>query len=178
MEYTFNQYSRFAKEGICHVLHNMTKDDATLPVFVCIGSDLVIGDSLAPLVGTMLREKNAPAFVYGSLQSTVTAKELSAAGKFIRQTNPKGKRIVIDAAVGDRNELGLIKVRSGPLTPGSGVHKKLPPIGDISILGIVAERSVLSYSLSDLTRLKMVYCMAQTISDAVCLLLNRIKFVI
>ena len=47
------------------------------PVFLCIGSDLAIGDSHGPICGTMLAEKKEQGiFVYGTLRQTVTAKEV------------------------------------------------------------------------------------------------------
>lgn len=142
------------------------------PIILCIGSDLVIGDSLAPLVGQMLMENKIKAFLYGTLKHTVTAREVPYLNNYMNYIQPKGKRIVIDAALGDRDEVGLIKVKNRPLYPGSGVKKQLGAVGDISILGIVSERSIFSQNTYDLVRLKRVYSMAKTISHALCLALN------
>ncbi|MGN1235319.1 MAG: spore protease YyaC [Christensenellaceae bacterium] len=176
MDYSFNQFSSYASEGIGKALKTYLLGEDTPPVFVCVGSDLVIGDTLAPLVGTMMQERCARAFVYGSLAHTVTAKEIARVPAFLDRINPRGKRIVIDAAVGEKNELGLIKIKQGALRPGSGIGKTLAPVGDISVLGIVAERSVLGYSLEDLTRLKLVYSMAEKIAEGICYALNLLNF--
>jgi putative sporulation protein YyaC len=61
-----------------------------------------------------------------------------------------------------------------PLFPGAGANKKLGAIGDISIMGIVAEKSLANYGLLNTTRLNLVYSMAEVISDALShLLWNR-----
>lgn len=145
------------------------------PVVICIGSDLVIGDSLGPLVGSMLREQGYSSFLYGNLQTTVTAKELPKIKSFVDKINPNYKKLVIDAAVGNKEEIGTIKIRKGSIHPGSGANKFLSPIGDVSILGIVSERSIVGYSVHDLTRLKLVYSMAKTISHSLCLALEFMK---
>ena len=70
--------------------------------------------------------------------------------------------------------MGIIKISDGALRPGSGANKKLGKIGDVSILGIVAKKSAFSYSALNLTRLNMVYSMADVIAGAVSsLLLQR-----
>ena len=47
-------------------------------VFVCIGTDRSTGDSLGPLIGTLLVEKNIhPFHVYGSLENPIHALNLA-----------------------------------------------------------------------------------------------------
>lgn len=175
MEFTFNQYHAYAKEGIFRALKELCKEEYELPVIVCIGSDLSICDSFGPLVGTMLESKGLPCYLYGTLRHPVTARELKYLDDFLSNTNPHGKRLVVDAAVGERNEIGLIRVQTGGLYPGKGVQKNYRKFGDLSILGIDAERSLLQHSLTELTRLRLVYQMAQTVSDALYLFLNNIN---
>ena len=79
--------------------------------------------------------------------------------------------IAVDAAVGSEGDIGLIKVSDTPLFPGAGANKKLGSIGDISVMGIVAEKSVLNYGLLNTTRLNLVYSMAEIISDGLSSLL-------
>ncbi|WP_340371938.1 DUF1256 domain-containing protein [Peribacillus sp. FSL E2-0218] len=45
-------------------------------VFLCIGSDRSTGDSFGPLVGTMLKEKQVPYHVFGTLSEPVHALNL------------------------------------------------------------------------------------------------------
>ncbi len=138
------------------------------PVVVCIGSDLAVGDSLGPLTGSMLRYKTQGLgiFVYGTLSAPVTAKEIKYLRAFLKETHPLDQVIAIDAAVGSEGDIGLLKLNAAPLYPGAGANKKLGAIGDISVMGIVAEKSVANYGLLNTTRLNLVYTMAELLSDA------------
>lgn len=143
------------------------------PVIVCVGSDLAIGDSLGPIVGSMLRYKTQGLgiYVYGCLETPVTAKEIKYMRNFLRDTHAGSQIIAVDAAVGADGDIGLIKLTDAPLYPGAGANKKLGSIGDISVLGIVAEKSISNYGLLNTTRLNLVYTMAETVSDALAALL-------
>ena len=145
----------------------------TPPVVVCIGSDLAIGDSLGPITGSMLQYKTQGlnAFIYGTLTSPVTAKEIRTLRTFLRETHRGEQILAIDAAVGEKGDIGLIKLHDSPLLPGAGANKKLGAIGDASIMAVVAEKSVSNYSLLNTTRLNLVYTMSEIISDAVATLL-------
>lgn len=144
-----------------------------LPVIVCVGSDLAIGDSLGPITGSMLKFKTqgVNAFLYGTLSSPVTAKEIKYMRTFLRETHKNSPIIAIDAAVGNEGDIGLIKITDSPLFPGAGANKKLGAIGDMSILGIVAEKSVANYGLFNTTRLNLVYSMSEIIAEALSSLL-------
>ena len=142
-----------------------------------MGSDLAIGDSLGPLVGSLLKHKTqgVGAFIYGTLASPITAKEIKYIRPFLKATHPFSQCVAVDAAVGDAGDIGLIKLLDKPLLPGAGAQKRLGTVGDISILGIVAEKSVANFGLLNTTRLNLVYSMAQIISDALAnLLWNRV----
>ena len=110
-------------------------------------------------------------FLYGTLSSPITAKEIKYLRAFLKETHKDRQIIAIDAAVGNQGDIGLIKTSNSPLFPGAGANKKLGAIGDISIMGIVAEKSVANYGLLNTTRLNLVYTMAEIISDALASLL-------
>ena len=168
MEYSFHVYNTMADIGMSLALTKILENEKTPPIVVCIGSDLAIGDSLGPIVGTLLeKELKSQAYVYGTLRHPVTAKEMKYMSEFLRQTHPKSKVIAVDAAVGEESEIGLIKVSDVPLRPGSGANKRLGAIGDVSILGIIAKKSAFSYAQLNLTRLNTVYSMAVTVSKAI-----------
>ena len=143
------------------------------PIIVCVGSDLAIGDSLGPITGSMLKFKTQGLniFLYGTLSSPVTAKEIKYLRAFLKETHRDSPIIAIDAAVGNEGDIGLIKVNNTPLFPGAGANKKLGAIGDMSIMGIVAEKSIANYGLLNTTRLNLVYTMSEIISDAISSLL-------
>lgn len=157
-----------AETGIYMALKNLLGTMDAPPVVLCVGSDLAVGDSLGPVTGTLLqRRREFGGFVYGTLARPVTAKEVRYLDAFLKKTHPASKVIAVDAAVGDESDVGLIKVMQGPLRPGSGANKRLGRVGDVSVLGIVARRSPFSYQLLNLTRLNMVYAMAEAVSGAI-----------
>ncbi len=170
MDYSFNLYNAMAADGICLSLKKILADFCYPPVILCIGSDLSVGDSLGPVTGTKLKEKLAGlnCYVYGTLAKPITAHEVKYMNDFLRATHPESKIIAIDAAVGLAGDIGLIKLAKRAIKPGSGANKKLSKVGDVSIMGIVAERSMFNYSLFSATRLNIVYKMAEIISEGVC----------
>jgi putative sporulation protein YyaC len=116
-------------------------------------------------------------FLYGTLASPITAKEIRYVRAFLQDTHPHSQVIAVDAAVGEEGDIGLIKITSNPLAPGAGANKKLGTLGDLSIMGIVAEKSIANYNLLNTTRLNLVYKMAEIISDSLSALLwERAKY--
>lgn len=168
MEFAFHVCNTMAETGIAMALRRLLGEQAAPPVVLCIGSDLAIGDSLGPIAGTMLSRSTGgrEGYLYGTLRSPVTAKEVKYLKEFLRKTHPASKIIAVDAAVGEGSELGLIKLTDSPLRPGSGANKRLGSVGDISVLGIIGEKTTFSYTALGLTRLHLVYSMAERISSA------------
>lgn len=165
-DFTFNTSNEYTSEGICEALSHYNQENKK-PILICIGSDLVLGDSLGPLVGTLLKKKSARPFIYGTLNFPVTAKEINYARTYLKQMHPNSISIAIDAAVGEPDDVGLIRIVNSGLKPGLGVNKKLGEIGDVSIIGIVASKSLQNYNLFNATRLNLIYKMAEQISCGV-----------
>ena len=164
--FIFNSFNKFSSLGIANALNELNPLGKKV-IFVCIGSDLVLGDSLGPLVGTMLKKKNLASYIYGTLHHPVTAREIEHAKIHLKQMHPNSVIIALDAGVGKGCDVGLIKVVDKGLKPGLGVDKNLAEIGDISIIGVVAEKSVKNYNLFNLTRLNLIYKMAEQISNGI-----------
>lgn len=145
----------------------------TPPVVVCVGSDLAIGDSLGPITGSMLKYKTqgVDCFLYGTLAAPVTAKEIKYLRSFLRKTHPDSPVLAVDAAVGEKGDVGVIRITDSPLFPGAGANKQLGCLGDVSVLGIVAEKSLGNYSILNTTRLNLVYTMSEIISEGIAALL-------
>lgn len=164
--FSFNAFNENTDSSVCGALSACNKKQKA-PIIVCIGSDLVLGDSLGPLVGTMLVKKNIPAFVYGTLNAPITAKEIICAKTHLKNMHPNSFMVAIDAAVGNTEDIGLIKVTDKGLKPGLGVDKNLGVIGDCSIIGVVAGKSLQNFNLFNLTRLNLIYKMAEKIASGV-----------
>ena len=165
-KFTFNTFNDFSSDGIFQALDKCNQKNKT-PIIVCIGSDLLLGDSLGPLVGTLLKKKNLNSYVYGTLNFPITAKEVEYARVYLKQMHPDSVIIAIDAGVGQSDDVGLIKVSDNGVAPGLGVDKKLGIVGEVSIVGVVASKSLQNYNLYNLTRLNLVYKMAEIIANGI-----------
>lgn len=164
--YSFNVFNEFCADGIFQSV-NECNAQRKKPIIICIGSDLVLGDSLGPLVGTFLKKRKFRGYIYGTLNSPITAKEVEYAKTYIKLMHPNSVIIAIDAAVGSQDDIGLIKVQNSGLKPGLGVNKNLGTIGEIGIIGVVAAKSIKNYNLFNLTRLNLIYKMAERIADGI-----------
>lgn len=137
-------------------------------VFVCIGTDRSTGDSLGPLVGTLLEEKTvSPFYVYGTLEDPIHAVNLEAKLKEIREKHFNPIIIGIDACLGRLKSVGVIQVGEGPVKPGAGVNKDLPPVGELHITGIVNVSGFMEFFVLQNTRLNLVLKMAKTIANGI-----------
>jgi putative sporulation protein YyaC len=165
LEYSFGLTENHLKDKISDGLDRFFGGQK--PVIVCVGTDLSIGDSLGPIVGTMLYEYRLDAFVYGRLSETITAKDVRSIKTFLEKAHPTAKTLIVDAAIGEKNDVGSIKLSLAPIRPGLGANKDLPKIGTVNLIGIVAERSCANYSFLNLTRLSPVYEMARKIADGI-----------
>ena len=121
-----------------HLVGHITKDT----IVVCVGTKKVFWDRLSPMVGTILKENNFPLEVVGTMKDNVHAINLE---EKINAIDKSKKIIAIDSAVGEKCDVGTIKVGSVPLTPGAGVDKDLGVVGDCSILGITIEKSRVTF---------------------------------
>lgn len=137
-------------------------------IFVCIGTDRSTGDSLGPLVGTLLEEKGLDSFlVYGTLDDPIHAVNLTEKMNFILSQHHDPYIIGIDACLGRMKNVGAIQLGYGPVKPGAGVNKNLPEIGNIHITGIVNVSGFMEFFVLQNTRLNLVMKMAKTIASGI-----------
>lgn len=169
--YSFSTFNNNVDRNLSTSLETLTNKNPL--VILCIGSDIVIGDSLGPLVGTNLLKKNINAHVYGTLDFPITAKEVEYAKVYLKKFHPNSQVLAIDAAVGNFEDVGAIRVLNKGVKPGLGVNKNLKTVGDISIIGVVAPKEKDSYKLLSLTRLNLIYKMAEQISNGIALFLGE-----
>jgi putative sporulation protein YyaC len=137
--------------------------DASGLLFLCIGTDRSTGDSLGPLVGTMLEEAGYPN-VLGTLEHPLDASNMQE--RLLGML--AGKRtIAIDACLGQAVSLASYQVSNQPMVPGKSVGKSLPPVGDYSIAAIVNVDGGNKYLLLQSTSLYRVITMAKEIVTAI-----------
>jgi len=140
-------------------------------VLLCIGTDRITGDSLGPIIGHNLSgafshwaHTEHRLHIYGTLENPVHAKNLAEAldGIYSNHTNPL--IVAIDASLGKSTSVGFITIGVGALTPGAGVKKLLPSVGDIHVTGIVNTYGNANFAALQNTRLALVVKLADIIT--------------
>ncbi|XID91724.1 spore protease YyaC [Paenibacillaceae bacterium WGS1546] len=145
-------------------------------VIVCVGTDRSTGDSLGPLVGTALSREFHPGFdLYGTLEDPVHAMNLSDTLLKIARASQQPFVIAVDACLGQVSSVGCIQIGSGPVKPGAGVNKELPPVGDIHMTGIVNVGGFMEYFVLQNTRLNLVVKMSDIIAQSLLGAIHRTR---
>jgi putative sporulation protein YyaC len=156
-----------------YLLTNIPFDNPNL-TFCCIGTDRSTGDTLGPLIGTWLKDHPSfPFEVIGTLEQPLHALNLQETVDDIHNRDISPFVIAIDACLGQIDRIGFILVENGPLLPGKAVKKELPPIGDLSIKGIVNVSGFMEYTVLQNTRLQVPYKMGKVIVRALLLAWQR-----
>lgn len=152
-------------------LLNKIKNSGKEPVFLCVGSDKYVADSLAPIVAEILKkEYNLKSFVYGGLDYNVNGTNLMECVSYIETIHPDNMIIVIDATL-DKN-IGDVYIREGCFA-GMGNCLPIKKLGAISILGVVG-RKVANFNLNSI-RLKVIMDMARFIALGCYLAVNKLR---
>lgn len=106
-------------------------------VFLCIGTEKVIGDSFGPVVGQMLKTKIKN--VYGDLGETVNAMNLNEKISQIYSKFNNPYIIVLDSALGNKEMINKVVIGNGGVKPGSALEKNIDTVGDMYINAIVGK---------------------------------------
>ena len=101
--------------------------------------------------------------MYGNLENPVPAKNIKDTLKAIKKRFKCPYIIAIDACLGSLDNVGKIIIEKKPIYPGMAVNKDLPPVGDLSIMGVVNVSGNLEFMVLQNTRLYTVMTIANTI---------------
>lgn len=177
MTYKEEMYNNFVQDFSVALREKIADLEISKLIFLCIGTDKVIGDSFGPLVGYKLKylfrnEENIK--VIGNLDNIICAHNIL---KIINNINSSYKDsfiIAIDAALSNRNNIGKIIVSKNRMNVGNSFNKKNIYVGDVSIKGVVSKNlnnSKYNFKLLQNTPLNTVMnmadCVAQGIYDVI-----------
>lgn len=146
-------------------------------VILCIGTDRSTGDSLGPLVGHKLSpiiKSYRNVTLFGTLEHPIHAQNLEENLNSLNEDYNNPFILAIDSSLGRQDRVGYLSIKNSPLRPGAGVNKVLPPVGDISITGIVNIGGMMEFMVLQNTRLSLVMNMADIISKSIYLSLARL----
>lgn len=133
-------------------------------IILCIGSDRSTGDSLGPLVGSMLADLQLDGIpVYGTLDKPVHALNIKEIKEYIENNYTSPAILAVDACLGQKHMVGHLEVGKGSLLPGAAVKKRIPPVGNLFITGIVNVGGFMELMVLQSTRLGVVLPLARFI---------------
>ncbi|MEN9405912.1 MAG: hypothetical protein RLZ12_196 [Bacillota bacterium] len=169
--------SKKLAKALLPTLKNKTCSSLAL-VALCIGTDRSTGDSLGPLVGTLLKNqnKNSNLAIFGTLEDPVHALNLEETLYHINKNYSNGYIIAIDACLGQLKNIGQIQLGLGALKPGAGVNKELTPVGQMHIAGIVNVSGFMEYFVLQNTRLNLVMNMAKVIASSLNMASQQLQY--
>lgn len=148
------------KDGLKEILTDDT-------IIVCIGTDRSIGDSLAPIVGSRLIEGGCKYKVLGTLENPIHALNIHECVNEINKSYSNENVLAIDACLGNSDSIGEIRIKNRSIRPGAGVGKKLPSVGNNSIVGIIDCMNEDNRFSFNNVRLNFVMKMAEVISESI-----------
>lgn len=147
------------------IAEELSKQIDEEPVILCIGSETFVEDCLGPLVGTLLKSKGCPCYVYGTLDAPVHSQNLQSAYSFIKAIHPNRKLLVIDASSSrDKARLGKI-VLAKNYTPLNHNLKEISLQADWFLFGVCSTHQSLKTLVG--TKISVVEQLADAISNAI-----------
>ena len=159
---------------INNILESFKKSGKSEMIIVNIGTDKLIGDVLAPMVGTFLHEDGYVDGVYGTIENPIHAVNLESKIPNIKLLHGNPFIVGIDASLCmDKKEIGKIKFRDFPISPGKGVGKDLMEVGDCSLIG-ACDVYKGDFILGKSVRLNTIWNMAKEITEIIEIVLGRI----
>ena len=167
------QYNKF----ICEFYRELNKIEEKYSnlVFICIGTDKIVGDCFGPIVGYRLNKNLKNNCVYGTLGKTVNAVNVNEIIIDIYEKYKNPCLVAIDAALSKEEYIGKIIVSNKFLYPGRALEKKNERIGNISIKAIIGEKQnniIKNMETLQNTSLNMVTNLAKIVSDGIIEVLN------
>lgn len=114
-------------------------------LFVCIGNGKIIGDSLGPLIGTVL-ERNKKLLenssniynvdILGTFENPILYYNVE---EFIKNIDSQdySEIVIIDSALGSKENIGKVMITPAEILIGVGVNRGRMVKGDIILKGVV-----------------------------------------
>lgn len=104
-------------------------------IFLCVGSNKVIGDSFGPVVGSKLSEKlekNGNIKIIGNMLKPIYKQNLKSTLNIVNKIENK-YLILIDSAVSENEYVGNIFISDNSIEFGKSIGSGIKALGDINI---------------------------------------------
>ena len=147
-------------------------------IFLCVGTDLIMGDSVGPIIGTKLKKiENEYIKVFGTLSNTLNFNnardEINKI--YLNYSNPY--IITIDAALSNFNEVGDIVIDKGFIKIGKALEKSICFYSNTNIKCVVGNNMSVKENLNQLKNIEEqeIHAMANIVSSGIQKILNKIN---
>lgn len=168
------EYKRFVWE-LRNVVTSNRKNKKI--VFLCIGTNMIIGDAFGPVVGSILKKcfnKNDEIEILGNLEDVITYSNIKE--KFKPNTYKNDLIIVIDSALSSKSNIGKIFIQNRGLRYAESLKKNNNMIGDISIKAVVGENSnnnIINFNNLQNVSLDKIHNMCNIVSNGIIDVMNK-----
>ena len=128
-------YQNFVKQ-----LQLKLRNNSKELLFLCIGTNKIIGDSFGPMVGTKLTKLNKNINILGNMNEPMGRININKKIEEIKKYQKEKYIIAIDSAISSKKEnIGKIFITNSSMILGNGINKNILKIGDISIKAVVCQ---------------------------------------
>ena len=143
----------------------MKKIDYT---FVCIGTNRIISDSFGPREGKKLKQvfyKNENINVYGTMENPIHLKNVEY---FLKKMENKNQIILIDSAIGRKEDIGNTYVNRGGMEIGKAFNHSIYIPANINIKTVIGAKEYMpNYSIYQIEQIanKVAYKIVQIVFE-------------
>ena len=147
-------------------------------IFLCVGTDLILGDSIGPIIGTKLKKlENEYIKIFGTLSKTLNFNNArnEINNIYLNYQNPY--IITIDAALSNFNEVGDIVLDKGFIKIGKALEKSICFYSNTNIKCVVGNNVCMKENLNQLKNIEEqeIYSMANIVYNGIKKVLNKIN---
>lgn len=122
-------YNNFVNDFSSTIYNLKSEQPFSDYVFLCVGSDKIIGDAFGPLVGEKLKKSLKNFYsnirIVGTLEEPVSGTNLENDVKKIYDTYQNPCIIAVDAALAKKEEIGKVVVTNSKMKFGTGTNKRM-----------------------------------------------------
>ena len=136
-------------------------------IIICIGNSFNRGDSLGPLIGTMIKERNISIPVFGDLNYPIHDLNIDTRIRQISNEYKEYKKIIVCGCHGNSNNLGSIRVKEKPIKASQDIGFNLGAYGDVSLKAIIDDFKYAKQVTDPQISLSFVYNVAVVIREAI-----------
>lgn len=168
------EYKRFVWE-LRNVINLKRKNENI--VFLCIGTNMLVGDAFGPVVGSILKKcfsKNNEVNIIGDLENVITYSNIKE--KFKSEDYKNHLIVVIDSALSTKSNIGKVFIQNRGLKYAESLKKNNKLIGDISIKAVVGENSndsFINFNNLQNVSLERIHDMCNIVSNGIIEVVNK-----